>query len=38
MREVNRHERYTEEGGVSWLLDVPELYSRRAPGTPVWTL
>ena len=22
MREVNRHERYTEEGGVSWLLDV----------------
>lgn len=32
MREVNRHERYTEEGGVSWLLDVPELYSRRAPG------
>ena len=32
MREVNRHERYTEAGGVSWLLDVPELYSRRAPG------
>lgn len=32
MREVNRHERYMEEGGVSWLLDVPELYSRRAPG------
>ena len=21
------------EGGCSWLLDVPELYSRRAPGT-----
>ena len=30
--EVNRHERYTPEGGFSWLLDVPELYSRRAPG------
>lgn len=24
--------RYNETGGVSWLLDVPELYSRRAPG------
>ena len=32
MRQVNRHERNTEEGGYSWLLDVPELYSRRAPG------
>ena len=32
MREVNRHKRYTEEGCFSWLLDVPELYSRRAPG------
>lgn len=32
MKEVNRHERYTESGGFSWLLDVPELYSRRAPG------
>lgn len=32
MQEVNRHERYTEKGGYSWLLDVPELYSRRAPG------
>ncbi len=32
LREVNRHERYTEEGGCSWLLDVPELYARRAPG------
>ena len=30
--EVNRHERYTPEGGFSWLLDVPELYVRRAPG------
>ena len=30
--EVNRHERYTDEGGYSWLLDVPELYARRAPG------
>lgn len=32
LREVNSHERYTPEGGYSWLLDVPELYSRRAPG------
>ena len=32
MRKVNRHARNTEEGGYSWLLDVPELYSRRAPG------
>lgn len=32
MQEVNRHERYTKEGGFSWLLDVPALYSRRAPG------
>ena len=32
MRQVNRHERNTEEGGYSWLLDVQELYSRRAPG------
>ncbi len=32
MREVNSHKRYTSEGGYSWLLDVPELYSRRAPG------
>ena len=31
-REVNRHERLTEDGGSSWLLDVPELFSRRAPG------
>ena len=30
--EVSRHERFTEAGGRSWLLDVPELYSRRAPG------
>ena len=30
--EVNRHERGTKDGGFSWLLDVPELYSRRAPG------
>ena len=30
---VNRHERFTKEGGCSWLLDVPELYARRAPGT-----
>ncbi len=32
MAEVNRHERYTGAGGFSWLLDVPELYARRAPG------
>ena len=32
IREVNSHERFTEEGGYSWLLDVPELYSLRAPG------
>ena len=31
-QEVNRHERFTAEGGYSWLLDVPELYARRAPG------
>lgn len=31
-REVNRHERLTDGWGYSWLLDVPELYSRRAPG------
>lgn len=24
--------RYNGTGGISWLLDVPELYSRRAPG------
>ena len=30
--EVKRHERFTEAGGISWLLDVPELYSRRDPG------
>ena len=32
MQEVKRHERGTREGGFSWLLDVPELYARRAPG------
>ena len=32
MEEVNSHPRYTDEGGYSWLLDVPELYARRAPG------
>ncbi len=31
-REVNKYDRLTEKGGFSWLLDVPELYSRRAPG------
>ena len=28
----NRNGKLTEHGRVSWLLDVPELYSRRAPG------
>ena len=32
MREVNAYERFSEAGGFSWLLDVPELYSRRVPG------
>ena len=32
INSVNHHERNTEKGGYSWLLDVPELYSRRAPG------
>ena len=32
IEEVNSHERFTKEGGVSWLLDVPELYRQRAPG------
>ena len=32
INSVNRHERYTKKGGYSWLLDIPELYSRRAPG------
>jgi len=30
--EVDRHERFTKEGGFSWLLGVPELYTNRAPG------
>ena len=33
LQEVKRHKRCTKEGGFSWLLDVPELYSRRTPGT-----
>lgn len=32
MQEVNRNQRCTDAGGFSWLLDVPELYARRAPG------
>ena len=32
IKTVNQYERYTKEGGYSWLLDVPELYARRAPG------
>ncbi len=30
-REVNSQERYSG-GGTSWLLDIPELFKRRAPG------
>lgn len=30
--EVDRHERFSKEGGRSWLLDLPELYANRAPG------
>lgn len=33
LQEVSKFKRFTEAGGFSWLLDVPELYSRRAPGT-----
>ena len=33
LQEVSKFKRFTERGGFSWLLDVPELYSRRAPGT-----
>ena len=33
MQKINRHERFTDAGGFSWLLDVPELYARRAPGS-----
>ena len=32
MADVRTHSRFSWEGGFSWLLDVPELYSRRAPG------
>lgn len=32
MDEITRQERYSQGGGTSWLLDVPELYHRRAPG------
>ena len=32
LQEVSKYERFTEAGGFSWLLDVPELYARRAPG------
>lgn len=28
----SKQKRYHGHGGVSWLLDVPQLYSRRAPG------
>ena len=30
--EGHTMKRYNGKGGISWLLDVPELYSRRAPG------
>ncbi len=30
--KVNKHKRYTAEGGTSWLLDIPELFVERAPG------
>jgi len=30
--EVNKYERFSEQGGRSWLLDVPELFAKRAPG------
>ena len=29
---AERQGRYSKYGGISWLLDVPELYSRRSPG------
>ena len=32
IKSVNRYKRYTDKGGMSWLLDIPELYSLRAPG------
>ena len=32
-KRANSHRGYMSEGGISWLLDVPELYSRRAPGS-----
>ena len=32
-KTVNSYKRFTDEGGTSWLLDVPELYFRRAPGS-----
>lgn len=35
--EIKKHERYTELGGRSWLLDVPELFSCRAPGNTCLT-
>ena len=32
IKTVNKYKRFTKEGGRSWLLDVPELYTRRSPG------
>ncbi len=31
-RDVKRRKPYSDYGRISWLLDVPELYERRAPG------
>lgn len=32
IEQVNSHQGCAREVGYSWLLDVPELYARRAPG------
>jgi len=31
-KTVNKYDRFTEMGGRSWLLDVRDLFARRAPG------
>lgn len=33
LQEASKYERFTAAGGFSWLLDVPEMYARRAPGS-----
>lgn len=35
--DVNKFDRFTKEGGKSWLLDIPELFHRRAPGKTCMT-